>query len=31
LVSPNDTKYSYSPYLVENVVLGTSYGRILTS
>jgi hypothetical protein len=30
LVSPNDiTKYSYNPYLVEKVVLGTSSGRIL--
>jgi hypothetical protein len=30
LVSPNDiTKYSYNPYLVEKVVLGTSPGRIL--
>jgi hypothetical protein len=28
-VSPNDiTKYSYNPYLVEKVVLGTSSGRI---
>jgi hypothetical protein len=30
LVSPNDiTKYSYNPYLVEKVVLGMSFGRIL--
>jgi hypothetical protein len=30
LVSPNDiTKYSYNPYLVEKVVLGTSSGQIL--
>jgi hypothetical protein len=30
LVSPNDTtKYSYNPYLVEKVVLGTSSRWIL--
>jgi hypothetical protein len=30
LVSPNDiTKYSYNPYLVENIVLGMSSGWIL--
>jgi hypothetical protein len=30
LVSPNDiTKYSYNPYLIENVVLGTSSRQIL--
>jgi hypothetical protein len=30
LVSPNNiTKYSYNPYLVENVVLGISSASIL--
>jgi hypothetical protein len=30
LVSPNDiTKYSYDTYLVENAVLGMSFGWIL--
>jgi hypothetical protein len=30
LMSPNDiTKYSYNPYLVENVVLGMSSEHIL--
>jgi hypothetical protein len=30
LMSLNDiTKYSYNPYLVEKVILGTSAGRIL--
>jgi hypothetical protein len=30
LVSPKDmTKYSYNPYLVENVVLDMSFGQIL--
>jgi hypothetical protein len=31
LVCPNDiTKYSYSPYLVEKVIFGTSSAVILT-
>jgi hypothetical protein len=30
LVRPNDiTKYSYNPYLVEKVILGTSFRQIL--
>jgi hypothetical protein len=31
LVSPNDiTKYSYNPYLVENAIIGTSFGWMIS-